>query len=578
MVDLDAVVEWGSLLAAGPVEVAPRIWWVGPVLAGDLFQNHSYLIEAGEDSVLVDPGSTLTIDETLDKVRQIVPLDHIKWLLIHHSDPDVADALHRLDDALPSPETRIVTEWRSDLLMKHYASRFETVLIEDMGWALSLADGRRLEFVLTPYLHFPGAFVTYAPETATLFSADLFGGFNRARRLWATGPDDFEDLRQFHEHYMPSREILMVGLAAIRSAAPTITTICPQHGYVIPDHLVDEMFQQLNLLECGVFLQSRGDTHLAHLLEIAAALRHVESVLRETSDPTIMSALAQHELGELLPVEEVWIEVDADVVAPTGRTGGNVRAAPSDGPSSASSSIRFRAGDVSLGEHHGPWTTADDRHLIVPIDLDGTHRAIAVVQLREATTISSEISSMLTTLGPAIRLAAVHLVEMYIAEAQTRRLEDVAYRDSLTGVANRRALDERSIPQAQVGVLMVDIDHFKSVNDTFGHQVGDKVLALVAGVLEGALREGDLVYRYGGEEFVVVVEAADSDRILAVSERVRAAVAGADVSDLLAGRSLTVSVGAHVLDAGLGLDAGIAHADAALYRAKVNGRNQVVVD
>lgn len=88
-------------------------------------------------------------------------------------------------------------------------------LVEEHDWTLPLED-RRLQFVLTPYLHFPGAFTTFDHGTHTLFSSDLFGGFTSEPQLFAKDESYFEQIRAFHEHYMPSHEILMHGLLRLR--------------------------------------------------------------------------------------------------------------------------------------------------------------------------------------------------------------------------------------------------------------------------------------------------------------------------------------------------------------------------
>ena len=80
-------------------------------------------------------------------------------------------------------------------------------LVEDNGWRLDLED-RSLDFLFTPYVHFPGAFCTFDPVSQVLFSSDLFGGFSDADRIFAESTDDFDDVRIFHEHYMPGREFL----------------------------------------------------------------------------------------------------------------------------------------------------------------------------------------------------------------------------------------------------------------------------------------------------------------------------------------------------------------------------------
>ena len=107
--------------------------------------------------MLIDPGSALSIETTLERVARFVPLDHIRWIVCHHNDPDIAGGLVRLGEVIDRPDARLVTEWRAETLIRHYGHRFPVHLIEDHDWTLTLADGCTLQFVLTPYLHFPGA-------------------------------------------------------------------------------------------------------------------------------------------------------------------------------------------------------------------------------------------------------------------------------------------------------------------------------------------------------------------------------------------------------------------------------------
>src|SRR6056297_894961 len=122
--------------AAGhAVEVAPRVWWVGAVL-DDPFQCHAYLVEAGSSSVLIDPGSTLTIETTVRKIEEVVPIDDVKTIVVHHADPDVCDGLHHLDRLITRDDAVVLTEWRSALLLNHLALRLPLESIEDHGWQL----------------------------------------------------------------------------------------------------------------------------------------------------------------------------------------------------------------------------------------------------------------------------------------------------------------------------------------------------------------------------------------------------------------------------------------------------------
>jgi diguanylate cyclase (GGDEF)-like protein len=167
-------------------------------------------------------------------------------------------------------------------------------------------------------------------------------------------------------------------------------------------------------------------------------------------------------------------------------------------------------------------------------------------------------------------------------------LEAVARRDALTGAGNRLALDEdlaeveRSVIRTgrRAAALILDIDHFKAYNDRFGHLAGDDVLRRVVEELKHELRPGDRVYRFGGEEFLVLLPETDAAGAGSMGERLRAAVAALAIplpeNDPLG--VLTISAGAAALAAGTEpVEALLRAADQALYAAKGAGRNRVVV-
>jgi diguanylate cyclase (GGDEF)-like protein len=171
-------------------------------------------------------------------------------------------------------------------------------------------------------------------------------------------------------------------------------------------------------------------------------------------------------------------------------------------------------------------------------------------------------------------------------EALARRLYDGATRDTLTGLFNREYARERltaEIAYAQrhgtrLGVIMADIDHFKRVNDGFGHAAGDIVLRLVAAQIQRTSRSEDVVARYGGEEFVVIVRGVEHTSVSVLSERIRRAVQRLVVPWESASLSVTMSLGsASLVECGsnASADALVATADERLYRAKAQGRNRV---
>jgi diguanylate cyclase (GGDEF)-like protein len=174
--------------------------------------------------------------------------------------------------------------------------------------------------------------------------------------------------------------------------------------------------------------------------------------------------------------------------------------------------------------------------------------------------------------------------------AAYKKMEDLALRDGLTNLLNRRSLQERAMIGLAVSkrkklgfaLAMVDIDHFKTVNDTLGHAAGDQVLTQLAKRLTACVRASDDVGRWGGEEFLVLFPDCDRDIAAQAAERLRAQVSEKPViveGDVAL--NVTVSVGVAVVDdpapSTLILDALVRRADDALYAAKDGGRNQVVV-
>jgi diguanylate cyclase (GGDEF)-like protein len=173
-----------------------------------------------------------------------------------------------------------------------------------------------------------------------------------------------------------------------------------------------------------------------------------------------------------------------------------------------------------------------------------------------------------------------------LEEEYQRRLLEAAMRDPLTGVYNRRHFDERMQAEfaasrrhgSPLSLLVVDVDHFKMVNDTHGHLAGDAALKTVARVLSDGLRKEDILARYGGEEFVVIARGSDLAGATQFAERLRERVERS--STRWEGKELrvTVSIGLAQLGAGMSVQQLIDAADRGVYQAKHNGRNRVVAN
>jgi diguanylate cyclase (GGDEF)-like protein len=190
--------------------------------------------------------------------------------------------------------------------------------------------------------------------------------------------------------------------------------------------------------------------------------------------------------------------------------------------------------------------------------------------------------TILAMLLSAVIYIAQHFVNSL--KKSEKQLVELATTDSLTGILNRgegiRRIQQeisRSIRvQQPLSIILIDIDHFKKINDTFGHQAGDRVIRLIAASLASILRDYDIICRYGGEEFLVLLPTTDLAMALETAERLRVLVAESTAeSENAAPIRLTISLGVSALQPGDTLDNLVYRADSALYLAKQEGRNQV---
>ncbi len=166
---------------------------------------------------------------------------------------------------------------------------------------------------------------------------------------------------------------------------------------------------------------------------------------------------------------------------------------------------------------------------------------------------------------------------------QSEKLKALAARDFLTGLSNRRDFLEKAHGEESrfmrgggaFTVLMIDIDHFKKVNDTHGHDCGDGVIVGVARSLEKNLREQDLVARWGGEEFICLLPETDLDGALHVAEKIRTSASATTHSCDSGNVRITVTIGIGIFNGDCSVEECIGRADTALYSGKKNGRNRV---
>ncbi|MFF1254881.1 GGDEF domain-containing protein [Pseudarthrobacter sp. NPDC058329] len=209
--------------------------------------------------------------------------------------------------------------------------------------------------------------------------------------------------------------------------------------------------------------------------------------------------------------------------------------------------------------------------------------AAFMVEGQNGPTFTTVFGSAVTTLVTMVLLVVVSFsMAALSSEQQTRALRVVASRDDLTGLLNRKAfLDlaaeqvaDRTITRGSGTLILADLDHFKSVNDTYGHAAGDVALQSFADACTATVRTTDLVARYGGEEFVLLLPGTTAERAETVAEEISRRLAAAPAAEGM--EMPTASYGISAYDAGTtDVDELIAAADGALYNAKSLGRNRV---
>lgn len=254
------------------IEVAPKIYWIGSYLENDPFQCHAYLIENGNESILIDPGSMLEFESLIDKISTITELNNIKYIILHHQDPDLCASVPAIEKLINRDDLQIVTHSRMTVLIKHYLTTSGFYVIDQHDLKLVTHNGLSLDFITTPYCHSPGAFVTYEPESKTLFSSDIFSGLEESWEFYAT-ENYFEQARLFHESYMPGKDIFNYTLRKIEQL--DIDLITPQHGSIIKKKYISKLIEDMKNLECGLYIDREYNDEL---LDVINQLEEVQEI------------------------------------------------------------------------------------------------------------------------------------------------------------------------------------------------------------------------------------------------------------------------------------------------------------
>ncbi len=235
-----------------PVAIADNLYWVGSEKTHKYLQCNPYLYIEGETGVLFDPGSALDGEIVIEKVKSLIPLSQLEAIVCSHQDPDLCMALPLFEKA--GFKGVVCCHERAALLIQYYGIKSLFYRVNYHQFSYTMKNGSNIGFIFTPYLHFPGAIMSYLPKQQILVSGDLFGSVTADWHLYAD-EDYLDGMIAFHEVYMPSQDILASAMDLLDSYP--LNMICPQHGSILRGTLIEEAISTLKTTPCGLFLETQ---------------------------------------------------------------------------------------------------------------------------------------------------------------------------------------------------------------------------------------------------------------------------------------------------------------------------------
>ena len=496
---------------AATVEIAPGVYWLGSRDQGSELHCNPYLVMDGGEGILIDPGSVLDFREVADNLSTLMPIDRIGTIVLSHQDPDLASSVPLFEEA--GFRGKLACHWRASVLIRYYGVRSDFYRVDEYSNKLAFRTGRELHFIQTPYLHFPGAIVTYDPKTGILFSSDLFGAFSTEWTLYADGKRYMEAMKAFHEHYMPSNEILRPVMENLLKL--DISMIAPQHGSIIRTDVRDYI-AALRDLECGSLLNTvRKDLGTA-----GGYTGLCGQVIRR------FAGIFPH--GEILEAFEgsgIVLDRETLAIADFNCTGGE---------------LWDRFFETVMARKGGSWLMVAE---VLVERLSGEYGVPLPSAYRTRIAQAKREIDRLVAQKEELQGARRRL------EDRLRDTEENLIRDPLTGLYNdeffKRFLElevtRRTPGETGPALLILSIDRMSEFIIRFGDNAGDEAVRSMAYFIKGKLEGEATLFRLPGAAFAVFLpEGGDGESVHAAAESIRTAV---DSSRLFL-EPFTVSIGA----------------------------------
>lgn len=237
------------------VAVTDDIAWVGFYdIETNLYCN-PYLLIDEPDVVLIDPGSMRYFPKIMRKVIDVVDPARITTMIVSQQDPDVCGNLAVMEEVVDNPDTQIIAHTNTIGLLRHSGLKSRFFPVDEHDYTYKLRSGRRLNFIFTPYLHSPGAIMTYDVKTRSLFTSDVFGAISGNWSLFADG-NFLEAMKVWHQIYIPCNALLKACMQRLETMH--IDRVIPLHGSIFEAGNIPAAISYLKQLPCGLDLINQG--------------------------------------------------------------------------------------------------------------------------------------------------------------------------------------------------------------------------------------------------------------------------------------------------------------------------------
>jgi two-component system, cell cycle response regulator len=474
-------------------ELYENVYWVGDTEQINALHCNPYLIIEGDEAVLFDPGSSFDFEKVYQNVTELTSIESIKYVVLSHQDPDLCAALPLFEQK--GLKASVVCHWRTSVIIQYYNIISPFYLADQNNFSLELKTGRKLDFIHAPYLHFPGALLTYDSTSKILFSGDLFGGFSLNWGLFAD--DGYEEaMEAFHETYMPSNDILRPIMEFLLSM--DISIIAPQHGSIIIKD-IKKHIKCLRDLECGTFLTPIKKA----ITSIGGYTGLCNKILKR-----YYSLFNPEEVRELFLDTDIVLDDQTYLIKDFSVTGGELW------------DYLFEVIYTKKGMSWIAALASQVEKLSKEYDVDLPQIFKSVIYDIEKTieTLSDE-NKHLRELNERLERNLQSTQDKLIKCPITKLYNETFFRQYLeTETKNAFGKNE------DFAILIIDLDNLAQLNFKYGNKVGDETLQIFAYTIKQLMPDTHLLFKLKGSEFAYYIpEITDIDPF-ETAENIRSAI------------------------------------------------------